>query len=224
MAVKRTHDRAEIYGLGHLRLYRDDLEQIAKAVAEVGPLTISCPPWEFTDLADFSDPDLPERLPELTMTAETPQTDARVEVSLGRGMSRVTVTEPNTLTIGVLSRIRQVCGDRVTRYPPELAALAVLLVTSLGCLYLIGQVLDDNRPVVLIPVLVGWMLIFLVIALFVDRSMRPRRNTAVLINVYRAARPTFWERTRDDWAIEGVMLLVGAVLGGVIGYWVNTIT
>jgi hypothetical protein len=48
-------------------------------------------------------------------------------------------------------------------------------------------------------------------------------NAVGLINAYRADRPTFWRRTRDDWAGESVMLLIGAVVGGVIGYWVNTL-
>ncbi|GAB2863224.1 hypothetical protein GCM10027176_76360 [Actinoallomurus bryophytorum] len=36
--------------------------------------------------------------------------------------------------------------------------------------------------------------------------------------------PTFWHRTRDDWAVESVTLTIGPVLGGVIGYFVNQIT
>jgi hypothetical protein len=38
MAVKRTQDRVESYQLGYVKLYRDDLEQITKAVMEVGDL------------------------------------------------------------------------------------------------------------------------------------------------------------------------------------------
>ncbi|MCO6000138.1 hypothetical protein [Actinoallomurus rhizosphaericola] len=50
------------------------------------------------------------------------------------------------------------------------------------------------------------------------------RSSALLINDYRENRPTFWERTRDDWIVGAVWCVVGLVLGGVIGYWVNTIT
>jgi hypothetical protein len=45
-------------------------------------------------------------------------------------------------------------------------------------------------------------------------------NSALLIHAYRVDRPTFWQRTRDDWVIGIVMLF----LGGVLGYIVNVIT
>ncbi|MFG3441275.1 hypothetical protein ACGF0J_28835 [Nonomuraea sp. NPDC047897] len=47
-----------------------------------------------------------------------------------------------------------------------------------------------------------------------------RQDGAHLINAYRRDRPSFFQRTRDDWITGSVM----AAVGGVIGYFVNEIT
>ena len=66
-------------------------------------------------------------------------------------------------------------------------------------------------PAVVIPKILAGA----VIAMFTSRSIRAARpltaGSAILINAYRADRPSFWQRTRDDWAVEAVML----------GYWIN---
>jgi hypothetical protein len=224
MVVKRTHDRTEIYRLGHVRLYRDDLEQIAKAVAEVGPLKIACPPWELTDPSDFANPDLPERLPELTMTAEHGGTDAKVEVSLGREVAEVTLTEPVTLTLGVLNRIQQVCHQRWWRWwigrlriGDWVATLAIVFPGVLVMIFdLSGIDLLDHAMLVFGGLILGALMISLLA--WTKNSSVSRK--AVLINAYRADRPSFWQRSRDDWVIGVVMLL----LGGMLGYLVNQIT
>jgi uncharacterized protein YneF (UPF0154 family) len=40
----------------------------------------------------------------------------------------------------------------------------------------------------------------------------------------RAEHPTFWQRKRDDLLITIVSSVISLVVGGVIGYWVNTIS
>jgi hypothetical protein len=221
MAVKRTHDRTETYPLGHVRLYRDDLEQIAKAVAEVGPLKIACPPWELTDPSDFTDPDLPERLPDLTMAAERAGTDAKVNVSLGRELAEVTLTEPDTLTLGVLNRVQQVCRRRRWRWFGRLPLSDWVVMPALILLAVVSQdfVSIDLFDRALIA-LGGLVLVCMLIIVLPQRKNSSGARKAVLINAYRADRPSFWQRTRDDWIIGVAMLL----LGGVLGYLVNQLT
>lgn len=187
MTLRRTQSRAETTHLGHLKLYRDDLIEIAKALAEVGTLAIGCGDWVMDDPMDFENPDLPERLPDVAMTGTNGKT--AVGVKLGEGEASVHLIEPTTFTEGTLSRILRLTKPRRRIVSP------VKFNTEAG------------------PRMV----------LFATRATSVL-SSAVLINAYRDERPTFWQRTRDDWIIAVVMLLLGAVLGGVIGYWVNTIT
>lgn len=112
MTVKRIGTRQETYELGHLKLYREDLEEIAKAVSEVGPLKISCGDWRMNDPADFADPELPEALPDLVMTAQRPDSSTGVMVDLGARVASVKVAEPDTHIEGVLSRIQRITEPR----------------------------------------------------------------------------------------------------------------
>lgn len=115
MTLQRIKAQVEPCLLGHVRMYREDLVDIAKALAEVGPLTGSCGDVRFNDPADFEQMEgrLPKKLPELTMASEAPKRPdqpepSKVEVVLSREVARVTLTEPVTLTLGVRDRIQQV--------------------------------------------------------------------------------------------------------------------
>ena len=224
MAVKRTRvrPRTERHFLGHLTLYRDDLEQIAKAVAEVGPLRIECDDWELSDPGDFADPDLPERLSRLRMVAARREGDTEIVVLLSSHGAEVTVTEPDTLTLGVLRRVQEVCDGRDQSRNAKrrrLARVAALLPLVIVALMAMVRVEDKS---VALALLMGLLtLIMFIGALYnVRRLMHMSGTTATLVNNYRTERPSFWQRTRDDWIIGVVMLL----LGGVLGYFVNQIT
>jgi hypothetical protein len=183
MTLRRAHSRVETTHLGHLRLYRDDLIEIAKALAEVGPLTIECEDWVMDDPMDLRNPDLPERLPDVAMTGTNGKT--AVGVKLGEAEASVHLIEPTTFTEGTLSRIQRLTKPRRRIVSP------VKYNTDAG------------------PKLV-----------FFATTAPSVRSSAILINADSADRPSFWRRTRDDWIIAVVMLL----LGGVLGYLVNTIT
>jgi hypothetical protein len=53
MTTRRLGYQTDQTSLGHVRLYRDELEKIAAAVAEVGDLSIRCGHWKMTDPADL---------------------------------------------------------------------------------------------------------------------------------------------------------------------------
>jgi hypothetical protein len=201
MTLRRTQSRTETTHLGHLKLYRDDLIEIAKALAEVGTLAIECGDWVMDDSMDFENPDLPERLPDVAMTGTDGKT--AVSVKLGEGEASVHLIEPTTFTEGTLSRILRLTKPRRRifsriKFDTKTGPRMVVFTTRMALL---------ATRMVPFPVSVTGVL-----------------SSAVLINAYRDERPTFWQRTRDDWIVAVVMLLLGAMLGGVIGYWVNTIT
>lgn len=187
MAVRRIRDRQETYQLGHLKLYRDDLIEIAKVLAELGTLEVDCGGRVMDNPGALENLDLPERLPDVSMAVWDGKT--KVEVKLGESEASVRLTEPTTFTLGTLSRIEKLARQRRRLVAP------VKYNTAAG------------PRVVLVA------------------TRAPKvRSSAVLINANRSERPTFWQRARDDWIIAVVMLVLGAVIGGVVGYWVNTIT
>jgi hypothetical protein len=55
---------------------------------------------------------------------------------------------------------------------------------------------------------------FLLIGGFVFRN----QSEVLVINAYRADRPSFFKRTRDDWIVEVIVMLMGLLLGFIIGH------
>jgi hypothetical protein len=117
--VKESHD------LGCLRLYREDIRAIAAAVAEAGELRMSCTDhegttYEATALEDLDD--LPEDIEFVISTSMPGEGETRyhklpkmMEVCLGPKSAMVELNEPNTLTTGILVRIRDICEHRRRR-------------------------------------------------------------------------------------------------------------
>jgi len=247
MTVRRIEAQVEATSLRHVRIFRDDLIAIARALLEVGPLVGSCGDLQFDDPTDFERMagQLPEHLPALTMVAVAPdrggQPEAsRVEIVLSPDMARVTLTEPVTLTLGVRDRVMRIAahGERrvinvlgssgaMRRYLGwlalaflvwwviELPTAAAHLVHNVGLLLSHGRIPSGKSILLLIGLIIAVSL------LLVGASRLPgTSSSAVVINVPRASRPSFWVRKRDDIKIA----IVSLVAGGVVGYFVNVLT
>jgi hypothetical protein len=117
---QRRQTAEEIHDLGSLHLYREDLRAIAVAAAEAGDLRITGTDASGTTYEGTTPDDLDE-MPEkvsLVLSAVRPQAagagntkPTEVTVRLLRDAT-VELTEPDTLTAGILFRIRQVCESR----------------------------------------------------------------------------------------------------------------
>ncbi|MCG5217747.1 hypothetical protein [Streptosporangium sp. KLBMP 9127] len=175
MAVNRIRDKAETFDLGALRLFRDDLEDIAEAVSELGALIIEC---DDTFIASTRDDfaDLPGDMGALSIAGVADDGRA-VKVDLSKTTASVTVLKADTLCRGVVGGVQAICrrpGRRRVRWPT---------LKFQGLL----------APIKFAPPVVR------------------------LVNSYYVDHPSFWRRTKDDWAVE---IIVGAVflgLGFVLG-------
>jgi hypothetical protein len=229
MTSNRLKLREEMYRLGALKLYRDDLEQIARAVAEVGHLRMTCGDWEMNDPADLSaNADLPEVLPVLEMMAERDESDTTIRVSLSKLQAVVTLVEPDTLTEGVASRIMRLTSGKKRRFAAIMASKGVFWIPAglmvIGLIFFIiwlqtltGGIRASRGLMIGSGIAAAIAFIGAVLSPAVVYMAGPG---SILINAYRSDRPSFWKRTRDDWTVGAAWALVG----GVIGYLVNQIT
>jgi hypothetical protein len=187
---------------------------IAEAAAEIGPLVIKCGSYRADRPGDFED--LPERPYGLVISAVAEDGRA-VEIELSGRDSRVVLTEPDSQCTGVLTRIREVCArSRRGRLPKY--KIALFLTAAAVTTISFSSIVTLNNPALgIIGAVVGWALF--AAGLFIGLRIATRR--AVLLNVRREDRPSFWRRTRDDWAVQiagGLVLLaLGILLGKVSG-------
>jgi hypothetical protein len=225
MTVRRTQLVPEVYNLGALWLYREDLRAIAAAVNELGTLKITCTSGNSTyEGCEISDIDqLPEDLETVEVSSAPSVNSSAVTATFRSSGANITLVEPDTQAAGVLSRIRVICEPRRRslwtfwhRFGP------VLAVTSLVCFFtsLIAysntmksaiwhnQFLYNGLPALLLA------LIFVGIGTsLLARSSR----MVVIVNATRGSRPRYWQRTRDMWVVGVLTAVAGAVIGYVLG-------
>ncbi|SRR6266487_568576 len=239
VAVRRTRLVVESYDLGSLRLYREDLQAIATAVAEAGDLKIGGRDFEATSPADFEA--LDEHLTEVTILAKRATEPGGIQVRLSRRAAVAELVEPDTLTVGILVRIRLICGLRRMRLRSLMTrpddrgsrsyrgtsrldrtvAAVVLTVASMaaGSLAYLSSLPKGTHATA------GWttglsIVVAIVAAIAVIAAgllWLASRQRVVIVNAPRADRPTYWELTHDLWLIGTATALVGAVAGYLLG-------
>lgn len=224
--VKESHD------LGCLRLYREDIRAIAAAVSEAGELRISCTDNEGTTYDASALEDLDELPEDVGFVISVPRPGesqisyskpARIEVRLAPEKATVELVDPDTLTTGILVRIRNICASRRRRarsmlpqwgmypwfgvFPPTVAAIAAFTLGNLP-----GA--QNNKWAALNTVIVVVASLLIITSFSVGIFVR--RPRVILINAPRASRPTYWERTRDMWWVGIITALIGALIGYVL--------
>jgi hypothetical protein len=221
VTVRQIRLVPEEHDLGALRLYREDLVKIATEAARAGALKIVAGDFEATSPDDFAA--LPSmQLASVTITSTPSDSPAAVEVGFTAGSATVRLTEPSLETRGVLVGIQQVCETRSLRWRSRMprsqnATYTALLIGCIAAAFNIVFVILAISPTKGTP---GWISSPATIALasaafvasagYVALDSRPR---VMIINVPRADRPTFWERTRDSWKV-GIITTVGGVIAG----------
>lgn len=214
MPVRRTQRPEEAHELGFTRLYRDDLEKIAKTLQEAGQLSIKVDDLEADEPADFSHEDMPLRPRRVTMTAGSATGDELVRVELGRRVAKLVLTEPTTMTEGVRARIENVCDGNFAdtmlagrAFNIGMTCVGVVALGSLALMPLVGETWAGGVGVGIV-LGGGWL---------VDRLFGRRHGEIIVINDWRRNRPSFFRRTRDDWIVEAIMMILGLVIGYFIG-------
>jgi hypothetical protein len=207
MAIRRKDATVKTTSMHHVRLYRDELEGIAKALSEFGELAITYDAYEATAAEDFTE--LPETGRDVKMTAKSGESS--VTVTLSPRSARIVEVEPTSATHGLASLIRSIAG-RGSRVPLRawLGLTPVVIPTLLAITY--APSLGANWSVIVV-------LFTMLITMIVLRRIPARMTgeSARVINAYRADRPTFLQRTRDDWVVELVCVAIGLVAGYILG-------
>ena len=124
------------------------------------------------------------------------------------------IEEPNTLTEGIRTRIEKICQGRF--FDRVVAGRLINMSAFIALvLYAIFAIVGTATGVtwaadVSIALVSGYILI----GFFVFRN----QSEVLVINAYRADRPSFFRRTRDDWIVEIVVMFIGLLLGFLIGH------
>jgi hypothetical protein len=224
MAVRRTAERPETTSLNIIKLYREDLEAIAEAMAEIGNLVIWCDDFEATERGDFGD--LPENPDLVTLAASSANPERKIRVDLGPGTAQVVLTHPDTHILGVQTRIEQICRRRRDRLrlrgPSSLKSLAgaiAVFVLFAGAFSYNAHAFLPNRSLLLATIAgVGIMAVFSSVLFGLLRSWEHAKGSATIVNAYSSERPTFLQRTRDDWIVHLIVATVFLILGFIIGW------
>lgn len=213
MTLRTTRDERDSIDLGTPRLYREDLEQIARIVRDEcdGQVTIEFfdkrgrvgdAPTAFAE--HHAQEDTTENLERLTISGERGGTE--LEVSFSPAESRLIVTNPDNSARGAAGQIHQICVAH-RRYRLRWLRLGDIgLVAAGGAL---GVVLAGDWRVGLVSLVAAYTALSLP---WVRSWLEPR---TLLVNAPRVERPSWWQRHRKD----ALLLLIG----GCIGYGVNQV-
>lgn len=221
MAIQRIKERQETHKLGRLRLYRDDLEAMARALMEFGDLKVmvndEVMATEPEDLADLRD-HLPEQFDrvELQATKEFNGGRSTVYVDLGTG-AKVLLVEPDMAARGVFNSVKEICAPRRVSAPWSGVGLVLMLVALVGTIALgLAGAEPQGWPMLTTMGLLG---VSVVITFWASRAPEPSGD--IILNVPRAERPTFGQRLFADGGVSAFWTVVGLVCGGFISWVVN---
>src|SRR6266545_5158134 len=132
MGVRPRGIRTETHDLGRLRLYREDMQEIAETVERSGKLRIITEYEEADFPADFEL--LPTDLKSLTITAGEGD-DIRVRVELSETTASIGLTGPGDREYRIREQVQKICTARRTHQSDILVVASILLavlLTGLG--------------------------------------------------------------------------------------------
>lgn len=244
MPVRQTQEPVTKQDLGCPRLYRGDLQEIAKAVAEVGDLVITCSgeapgpqtrgiaSYEATAPGDFDG--LPEKLISVTIAASTASSGG-IAVRLSPSAATAELTARSTLAEGAISHVQRVCERRrrrarsLVRWAEVGASPVVILLVlvvgvalPLGISYLIARAryLSGNGPVTFAWSTTNTLIVafdVVLMAAVVGILLLAGRPRAMIINAPWEQRPTYWERNRDAIVVGLATGIISAIIGYLLG-------
>lgn len=217
MVVERAKESVATHRLGSGYVYRDDLEEIAKLLTEIGPVKIEIhekngQQWIAECPDDLSHPDIPKRLELIKMTARSSANSQAFEVELSRRNSKISITAPSPLTSGVYSAVMVVLRPRIGDY-----LVPHLLVWRLAWPSIIGSGMFWLTHAIWVQWFTSWFFVALsfIVRLLGVESWLGYKGNVTIRNEYRKS--TFLARTRDDWVVGIVSMLIGLLLGYLLG-------
>jgi hypothetical protein len=218
--LKRRGPLVERISFGIVRVYLDDIQEIFSILKEVaGDVRIQADDFVATepqDLLDISS----KTIDELTIVA----TQQNVTVTLSGQTATIEVTDADTMTLGAVKRIEELMRRRRRRlkrfvfgepFLGLMAAITAMITALIGLGAAIDTVTSSSQRTSGPPVSWQWLIGLgwvLAVVSVLAVTMGARRQAIVIPRPQKDA-PPFWERNRDEIAINAFFTVIGAVLG-----------
>lgn len=223
-----------------VRMWRDDLEEIVKLVREVvgGKEKLmlrvrdKSDEYSISEIADIATFKIP-RLKQISIYAPS----IRVRLDIGPKDPILEVEDPDLHVRGLLAEISRMIHAkarplaRLDRWIVDhlwFLILILLVAIPIGLINMLSGAslgAHDKTPgIAWQPAVVG-LAFGTVLYYAVGWLYRLGKfNTSILHIKSKVEEPTFWSRKKDDLAITLVSSVLSLILGGIIGYWVNSIS
>ena len=221
MPLKRRGPLVERINFGIVRVYYEDIEEICRILGKVtSSVRIQADEFVATEPRDLLDmpSDVINRL-------QIVATEPSVTITLSADVAAVEATDADMSTLGALRRIEELMRGRrrpLKRFvwsdpwSGSLFALAAAVSACLaGVVGLSTYPMDSSRGSSESGFDWGWLvglLCVLVVTGILAALMVTRRQAIVIPRPQKEA-PPFWERNKDQIAINAIFTVIGGVLG-----------
>jgi hypothetical protein len=223
--LERQKPLVERINFGIVRVYLDDIQEIFSILRELtDDVRIQADDYGATEPQDLLQIQ-PATISELTIVATQPS----VTVTLSGKTATLEATDADTMTLGATKRIetrmrqcrrplKRLLWTTNDKQPPTLVAFAFIvgLIALVLAIFAVADLVNPSPPSPDATTISWrsaseiWGLAVLLIALSV--TLTARRQAIVIPRLQKDA-PPFWERKRDDIAINAVFTVIGVGLG-----------
>lgn len=236
MSLQRVSPSVDRQSFPPVRIWRDDLEEIYQLIREVvsenDPINIRAHDGEdvytLTSVGDIGGFNVPT-LKAISIYAPT----IKVTLRLGPKKSNMEAEEPDLRIRGLITEVARILSSKARPVGRVFAwiedhvgmlAVALMAMGIAAVAIVAGEATNAEDMRFSTPALIG-----LVAGLFAGLitawiSVYLRLGSCILNVKTRLEAPTFWARKKDDIMITVVSSVLSLILGGIIGYWLNSIS
>jgi hypothetical protein len=227
MALRKLGPEVTRRDLGPVRMWRDDIAEMVAVFREAipqGDVDIEVDGYKVDEIEDLAELKVPNIE---VLTVEDRSEKVALELSTSRCL--IKAYDPDLATRGMIAELAQIAERCRRRYVGlRILSSGFFGLVNLCIFFLLGVALKA------IPVTGEWLNRALLLGSFgavvsitayvLVRTRIVVLPKSILFTGARAEAPTFWMRKRDDIWLTVIASLVSLILGGFLGYWINTIS
>jgi hypothetical protein len=221
--LRRRGPLVERRNFGIVRVYLDDIEEITAILGQVAAsVRIQADEFVTTDPSDMLD--MPsDVINSLSIVAVDPS----ITITLSRTAATAEATDPDMVVLGALTKIEELLQRRRRRLkffiwsgggddPSSLGTSILFLILGIAGVIaaVVGLLAEGDNPSE--PELSrGWIIAIGIVSsiLLVGYLTLGTRRYATVIPRSQKDAPPFWERNKDEMAINAIFTVIGGVLG-----------